>query len=106
MSDRETFDKLVRDDVPEVVEANGETPETHVATGEEYRRRLHGKLDEEVAEFHDDPGAAELADVREVLAALRAVHDIDGAAVAKARQEKATERGRFEEGVVLEAVER
>jgi predicted house-cleaning noncanonical NTP pyrophosphatase (MazG superfamily) len=106
MTDRKSFDKLVRDGVPAVIEANGERPETHVATGEEYRRRLHEKLDEEVAEFHEDPGPAELADVREVLAALRAVHDIDEESVTSARREKADERGRFEDEIVLEAVER
>jgi predicted house-cleaning noncanonical NTP pyrophosphatase (MazG superfamily) len=102
----ETFDKLVRDDIPEIIEGNGETPHTHVATGEEYRRRLHEKLDEEVAEFHEDPGTAELADVREVLDALRTCHDVDEDAVAARRREKAAERGRFEDGVVLETVER
>jgi len=106
MTEREVFDKLVRDDIPDVIEDNGERPRTHVATGEEYRRRLHEKLDEEVAEFHEDPGAAELADVREVLGALQACHDIDEDDVTVRQREKADERGRFEDGVVLEAVER
>jgi predicted house-cleaning noncanonical NTP pyrophosphatase (MazG superfamily) len=106
MAERETFDKLVRDEIPAVIEDSGEAPETHVATGEEYRRRLHEKLDEEVTEFHDDPCAGELADVREVLDALQGLHDIDEDAVASARDEKADERGRFEDGVVLDAVER
>jgi len=106
MTDREPFDKLVRDEIPAVIAENGETPETHVATGAEYRRRLHEKLDEEVAEFHDDPGAGELADVREVLDALRDIHDIDEERVASARREKAAERGRFEDGIVLDRVER
>jgi len=106
MTEQEKFDKLVRDAIPEVIEDNGETPRTHVATGEEYRRRLHEKLDEEVAEFHDDPGAAELADVCEVLDALRACHDVDEDDVTARQREKADERGRFDDGVVLEAVER
>jgi len=106
MTEREQFDKLVRDDIPEVIAANDETPHTHVATGEEYRRRLHEKLDEEVAEFHEDPGTGELADVREVLDAIRDHYGIDEDAVAARRREKAAERGRFDDGVVLEAVER
>jgi predicted house-cleaning noncanonical NTP pyrophosphatase (MazG superfamily) len=106
MTEREEFDKLVRDDIPDVIEANDETSHTHVATGEEYRQRLHEKLDEEIAELHEDPGAGELADVREVFDALREYYDIDEDAVAAQRREKADERGRFEDGVVLEAVER
>lgn len=101
----EEFDKLVRDRIPEVIEDDGDRPVTHVATGAEYRRRLHAKLDEEVREFHEDPSPGELADVREVLAALQAHHDIDEADVAARRREKADERGRFAEGVVLKAVE-
>ncbi|QDX40630.1 nucleoside triphosphate pyrophosphohydrolase [Salarchaeum sp. JOR-1] len=67
---RETHDKLVRDGVPDVIRANGETPELERVSGAEYRERLHEKLDAAVAEFHDDPSAAELADVRAVLDAV------------------------------------
>jgi len=102
----ETFDKLVRDEIPRIVREDGDVPVTHTATGEEYRRRLHEKLDEEVAEFHEEPTAGELADVRAVLDALAAVHGIDDEVVERVRREKAAERGEFAEGVVLEAVER
>ena len=87
----EEFDKLARDDIPEVIADDDDHPVTHVATGAEYRRCLHAKLDEEVREFRKDPSPGELADVREVLAARR--------------REKADERGHFAEGVVLGAVE-
>jgi len=102
----ERYDKLVRDDVPAIIESNGETPITHVETGGAYRERLHDKLDEEVAEFHEDPGVAELADLREVVAALREAYGVDADELATVRREKAVERGRFEDGVVLDAVER
>ena len=87
----EEFDELVRDRIPEVIADDGNHPVTHVATGAEYRRCLHAKLEEEVREFRKDPSPGELADVREVLVARR--------------REKADERGRFAEGVVLGAVE-
>lgn len=103
---RDEYDKLVRDDVPEVVREDGETPDVEHVSGDEYRRRLHEKLDEEVAEFHDDPSAEELADVRAVLDALRAAEDIEGDDVTTARERKREERGEFEDGVVLRAVER
>jgi predicted house-cleaning noncanonical NTP pyrophosphatase (MazG superfamily) len=102
----EAFDKLVRDEIPRIVRENGDVPVTHSATGDEYRRRLHEKLDEEVAEFHDGPSAEELADVQAVLDALAAVHGIDDGEIERVRREKAGERGEFAEGVVLEAVER
>ena len=100
------FDKLVRDDIPRVIRENGDEPETHEASGTEYRERLHEKLDEEVAEFHEDPSSAELADVRAVLDALRECHGIDGDEVERVRREKAAERGEFADSIVLESVER
>jgi hypothetical protein len=35
------YDKLVRDDIPDVIRENGDEPVTHVTTGEAYRERLH-----------------------------------------------------------------
>jgi len=65
------YDKLVRDDVPAVIESDGGTPVTHAVDGDAYEKRLFQKLDEEVAELREDRSADELADVREVLAAIR-----------------------------------
>lgn len=65
--------------------------------GEEY-----DKLDEEVAEFHDSGDAEELADV----VALAEADGVSESELADLRRSKADERGRFDDGVVLEAVER
>lgn len=100
-----TFDKLVRDRVPAVIEANDETPVTDVVDGAEYRARLFEKLDEEVAELRAEPSVEELADVTEVLAALRAELGVDAAELERVRREKRAERGGFDDGVVLERVE-
>ncbi|WP_415382757.1 hypothetical protein [Halosimplex sp. TS25] len=102
----EEYDKLVRDDIPRIIRENGDEPVTHEASGEEYRERLHEKLDEEVAEFHDDPSAGELADVLTVLDALGECHGLEAEEVERVRREKADERGAFDDGVVLEAVRR
>ena len=99
------YDKLVRDNIPEVIEADGETPVTHVADGDEYERRLFEKLDEEVAELREEPSADELADVLEVLAAIQDRLGVDDDELKQIREEKADRRGRFEDGVVLERVE-
>lgn len=101
---RETYDKLVRDDIPDLIRADGETPETDRVSGEQYRARLHEKLDEEVAEFHDDPSPEELADVRAVLDALQSAESIAEQDVRDARERKRKERGAFADGIVLHAV--
>ncbi|AHG03494.1 hypothetical protein HALDL1_07690 [Halobacterium sp. DL1] len=99
------YDKLVRDRIPGVVREDDETPVTHRAEGEAYRDRLADKLTEEAAEYAESRDVEELADVLEVVAALREAHDVDAEELAELRAEKADERGGFAEGVVLERVE-
>ena len=65
-----TYNKLVRDRIPELIEAGGEYPVVRILNDEEYTRCLEGKLDEEVAEFHRDRNLEELADILEVVFAL------------------------------------
>jgi predicted house-cleaning noncanonical NTP pyrophosphatase (MazG superfamily) len=97
------YDKLVRDDIPAVIEADGERPVTHRVEGDAYERRLAEKLREETEEYLDDRDPAELADV---LAVVDALVDATGRAeVEQHRSKKAAERGEFAEGVVLERVE-
>ena len=103
------YDKLVRDRIPELVEANGETPVTRRVEGEEYDDYLAEKLVEEAHEFREaraDDGAdadRELADVLAVVGTLLDCGDRDR--VERLREEKAAERGGFSDGVVLERVE-
>jgi predicted house-cleaning noncanonical NTP pyrophosphatase (MazG superfamily) len=86
-----------------VIEANGETPVTHRVDGEAYEARLAAKLREETDEYLDSRDPDELADVLEVVEALRAA--VGPEEVDRRRERKAAERGRFDEGVVLERVE-
>jgi predicted house-cleaning noncanonical NTP pyrophosphatase (MazG superfamily) len=99
------YDKLVRDRTPEVVRENGETPVVHEVDGEEYRDRLAAKLLEEAQEYAASREVAELADVLEVVDAIRETADVEDGEIARLQAEKAAERGGFDEGVVLERVE-
>lgn len=99
------YDKLVRDDIPEIIEASDETPITHTAEGEEYSERLVAKLEEEVAEYRESRTVEELADVLAVVHALREDHDVSTPQFEAIRAQKAADRGRFDDGVVLERVE-
>lgn len=98
------YDKLVRDDIPQIIEENGETPVTHVSDNTEYERRLLDKLDEEVTEYREDRELQELADILEVIHALRKHHGVSGEELKQLRESKADERGRFEDRIVLERV--
>ena len=61
------YNKLVRDKIPAIIEAQGETPNIRILDDGEYAECLEKKLDEEVAEFHRDKNVEELADILEVV---------------------------------------
>ena len=61
------YNKLVRDRIPEIIESSGRTCVTVILSDEDYLRMLDVKLDEELAEYHDDQNIEELADLMEVI---------------------------------------
>lgn len=99
------YDKLVRDRIPEIIEADGETPITHRADDTEYAGRLAEKLVEEATGYREDREPAELADLLAVVHAICDQQGISRDRLTELRREKAAERGGFEERIVLEAVE-
>lgn len=99
------YDKLVRDEIPAIIEGKGKVPVIHTATDEEFDRRLLEKLDEEVAEFRESGEVEELADVLEIVYTICEREGVSAEQLEAMREQKADERGGFEEGVVLERVE-
>lgn len=61
------YHKLVRDRIPEIIEANGKACTYETLSDEDYLRMLDAKLDEELAEYHKDQNMEELADLLEVI---------------------------------------
>lgn len=49
-----TYNKLVRDRIPEIIESSGKSCTTEILSAEEYLRMIDAKLDEELAEYHKD----------------------------------------------------
>jgi predicted house-cleaning noncanonical NTP pyrophosphatase (MazG superfamily) len=101
----EEHDKLVRDGIPELIEADGERPVTRRVEDEEYEDYLAAKLVEEAEEYAESRQPGELADVFEVIAAICEATDVSLEAIEARRAEKRARRGGFEEGVVLERVD-
>jgi len=62
------------------------------------------KLREEVEEFAEKPSAEELADIKEVMIALRQALDIHAGELEDVRRRKATTNGRFKQRIFLEDV--
>lgn len=97
--------KLVRDKIPEIIEAAGKKCVTHILTEEEYIEALETKLNEEVEEYQEDKNLEEMADVLEVLQALCVARGYTLEELEAMRAKKADERGGFGERVFLEVVE-
>lgn len=99
-----TYNKLVRDKIPEVIERSGKKFDIHIASKEEYAALLEEKLKEEVNEYLEDKNLEELADVMEVLFGLANMLGYSEEELLKKRQEKFEDRGGFKEAIVLERV--
>lgn len=95
------YDKLVRDRIPEIIEASGKRCTVRKLSQEEYLSRVDAKLNEELAEYRRDQNIEELADLLEVLYAAAAARGYTVEELERVRKEKARERGGFAEGWLL-----
>ena len=102
------YRKLVRDRIPEIIQAEGRHPVTRVLDEAGYRQALLDKLAEEAAEAArasaaDLPG--ELADVLEVLRTLTAAAGMSWAGAPHAGRRQAHPPRRLRRQILLESVE-
>ena len=95
------YNKLVRDRIPEIIEASGKTCVTEILSDEEYLRMVDAKLDEELAEYHKDQNIEELADLLEVIRAAAIARGYTLEELESVRAEKAEKRGGFEKKIFL-----
>lgn len=96
----ESYNKLVRDRIPEILDGKGVPYEKHIASPEEYRDELLKKLQEEIAEFSESNGnLEELADILEVLEAIKKLPEY--ADVDEIQRRKRLEKGGFENRFIL-----
>ena len=95
------YNKLVRDKIPEIIASKGGKAEIRILSDEEYACFLEEKLDEEVAEFHRDRNAEELADILEVVYALAASMGCSRKELLEVYEKKHEARGGFAEKILL-----
>ena len=98
------YHKLVRDRIPEIIEASGKTCVTEVLSDEEYLKMVDAKLDEELAEYHKDQNIEELADLLEVIYAAVVARGYSIEELERVRAEKAAKRGGFAKKILLKEV--
>lgn len=99
------YNKLVRDKIPEIIEADGKTCKTRILDDEEYLAALEEKLNEEVAEYQKDKNLEEMADVLDVLQAICVAKGYSLEELEAMRAKKAEKRGGFADKIFLETVE-
>ena len=109
---KKTYNKLIRDRIPEIIEkAGGNTPgkaghesKVRILDDDEYVTYLSKKLQEEVDEFQDAHAFEELADILEVVLALAAAQGKTPEDLEALRAEKREKRGGFDKKLFLEWV--
>ncbi|WP_416904445.1 phosphoribosyl-ATP pyrophosphohydrolase [Micromonospora echinospora] len=104
---RLVYGKLVRDRIPEMITARGQIPRTRVLAEQDLFAALIAKLHEEaeeVASAEPEARLGELADVREVLAALTLALGFTEAEVDEAAASKRAARGGFARRLWLDEV--
>ena len=99
-----SYHKLVRDRIPEIIEASGKTCIVETLSDEDYLRMVDAKLDEELAEYHKDQNIEELADIIEVIYAAAKARGYTLEQLETVRTEKAAKRGAFEKKFLLKEV--
>lgn len=98
------YNKLVRDRIPEIIEASGKSCVTEILSDEAYLRMVDAKLDEELAEYHSDQTIEELADLLEVIYAAAMARGYTLEQLEVVRAEKAAKRGAFAKKILLKEV--
>lgn len=100
-----TFNKLVRDKIPEIIKSNNEIPTTRILDYKEYKEELLRKLLEECNEVINastkEETLEEIADTLEVLDSLIKLNNSSINEVRKIQDTKRTKRGGFEKRLYL-----
>lgn len=98
------YEKLVRDNIPEIIKKQNQTPIVRVLSNDEYRCCLNKKLLEEVNEYLENNCIEELCDILEVIEALTKHMNYTQAEVQNIKTSKALKNGGFEKKLFLEEV--
>ena len=99
------YNKLVRDNIPDIIEKDNEIPVTRILSIDEYRVELYKKLKEECNELISAKGREnilyEVADVFEVLKSIAELEGMSIDDVMEASKHKRLKRGGFSKRIFL-----
>lgn len=99
-----SYHKLVRDRIPEMIEADGKSCVYETLNDGDYLYLLDQKLNEELAEYQESKSLEELADLMEVIQAVVKARGWTLEELERVRADKAAKRGGFEKKILLKEV--
>jgi len=103
------YNKLVRDLIPQVIEAGGKTCSIRVLEQEEHLEEIKVKMQEEALEFlvaaSPKDSVEELADILELVHTAIQMFDVSYEQLEHIRIQKKRQRGGFSKGIYLIEVE-
>lgn len=98
------YQKLVRDNIPEIIVHSGGSAETRILSQEEYLSKLGEKLLEETREYLESESMEEMADILEVLHSIIAARQWSMEQVERMRLQKKADNGGFDKRICLLSV--
>ena len=101
---KQIYKKLVRDNIPSIIEKDGKRAITRLLSEQEYKKELLKKLLEEVNEYLQSEETEELADILEVLYSILALQGVSPAEIETMRMRKNERNGGFGQRIFLEFV--
>lgn len=105
---KKIYNKLVRDNIPEIIRNDNKICKIKTLNEQDYILELKKKLCEEAKEVFDanskNEVVEELADVLEIIDALKDVYNLTNQDIQYIKEQKANKNGRFKEKIYLEYV--
>ena len=95
------YNKLVRDKIPEIINADNKKAITSILNDEEYIIALNNKLQEEMKEYIEDNNVEELADIVEVIYGILDYKNVSIEEFENIRKAKVEKRGAFKKRIFL-----
>ena len=99
------YNKLVRDNVPKLIEESGRKQKSRVLNDKEYEEALMDKIVEEIEEYRVSKNEEEIADIYEVLDCLVKLKEYEPMHIDYLRLIKREARGSFHDRILLVEVE-
>ncbi len=104
MMNKITYNRLVRNKIPHIIEADDKEVVYEVLSTDDYMTMLDEKLIEEMMEYQDSKDSEKLADILEVVYTIARLKGVSSSELEDMRKQKAEQKGDFSEKIFLKEV--